>query len=216
MGRPLRDLLGHRFGRLVVISRAQSIPGRTGARWVVRCDCENEKIIDSANLVSGGSQSCGCIHKEGLVKRNSSHGKSRSRIHIIWKNMIQRCTNQKNNNYRRYGGRGIHVCERWHDFVNFYADMGDAPPGLTLDRIDNNKGYSKENCRWATRKIQANNRSAERSTWSTARLIKFNGRTKTLTQWARDVGLNPSTLSVRLCRGWCLRRALTTPAAKSK
>ncbi len=109
--------------------------------------------------------------------------------------------------YKYYGERGISYDPRWEKFENFYADMGDRPAGMTIDRIDNNKGYSKENCRWATLKEQANNTSRNHK-------IKFQGKTQTLTQWAEEVGINRRTIGARLKLGWSVERTLTSPVRR--
>lgn len=117
--------------------------------------------------------------------------------------MISRCHNPKATGYENWGGRGIHVCERWReDFYNFLEDMGSRPVGMTLDRIDNNAGYYKENCRWVTQKEQCNNTS--KNIW-----LEHNGTKKTITQWAESMGMKVNTLQYRLYRGWSIERALT-------
>lgn len=122
------------------------------------------------------------------------HGMSKTRIYSVWCSMINRCTNPKASRYARYGGRGIKVCKRWQKFVNFYADMGDGQKGLTLERIDNDKGYSKGNCCWATRKQQQENTSH-------AVLLSFQNETHTRSEWERRLGLGDGTISRRLKHG---------------
>lgn len=121
--------------------------------------------------------------------------------------MLSRCLNPNAPHYADYGGRGITVCERWREFSNFYADMGAKPPGLTLERIDNDKGYSPENCRWATREEQARNRRSNR-------LITYEGVTATLAETARRVGMGVTTLRGRLDAGWSVEEAITKPSRK--
>jgi hypothetical protein len=116
--------------------------------------------------------------------------------------MIQRCTNQKNKDFARYGGRGIKVCERWMVFANFYSDMGPCISGLTLDRKDNNGNYEPNNCRWATRKEQSHNSSVPV-------FLTHNGKTQMISAWAKELGLKPDTLYMRIHRGWPIDRALT-------
>jgi hypothetical protein len=111
---------------------------------------------------------------------NTTHGKSKAPIYPLWQGMLDRCNNPSNSRYARYGGRGIAVCDEWLDFAKFYADMGDCPPGKSLDRKDNNHGYSKDNCRWATAKEQASNTSRTRR-------ITINGRTDTMANWKREL-----------------------------
>jgi hypothetical protein len=119
----------------------------------------------------------------------------------IWRDMIRRCEDKKNHAYNRYHGKGIFVCDRWHVFENFLEDMGERPFGLSLDRIDNNKGYYKENCRWADAKTQQNNRSNNR-------IIEYLGEIKTLSQWAEEYNIDVRKLHKRLKCGWDIERAL--------
>jgi hypothetical protein len=115
--------------------------------------------------------------------------------------MVQRCTSPNNQNYAQYGGRGVTVCDQWLTFANFLADMGDRPEGKTLDRIDNSKGYEPGNCRWATRKEQQRNRRSNR-------LLTHAGQTKTMAQWAEDLGVPYTRLQGRLKMGWSVDRVL--------
>ena len=139
-----------------------------------------------------------------------------SRIYSIWNNMIRRCTDPNSASYRDYGAHGITVCDRWlKSFDNFYADMGEPPDsGYTLDRINNNAGYSPENCRWASYKQQARNRSANH-------FVTWNGQTKTVAEWGEDpsliaLGISASHLRHRLNKGWTVKSAMTTPPALGK
>ena len=127
--------------------------------------------------------------------------------HAIWSSMRQRCDNPNNQAYHRYGGRGITVCERWQTFSNFVEDMGPRPPGLQLDRIDNDKGYSPDNCRWATPMENSHNTA-------TNRRLTLDGVTKTLAEWGRDTGLSQPVITHRLKAGWQLDKALTAPRFK--
>lgn len=121
--------------------------------------------------------------------------------YTAWDSMLQRCTNENQKHYNNYGGRGIGVCDRWLLFKNFIEDMGLRPFGLSLDRIDNSKGYYKENCRWADKKTQQRN-------MRTNHLITFQGQTKTLAEWAEIKKMGYSTLQTRLWRGWTIERAM--------
>lgn len=126
-----------------------------------------------------------------------------------WKSMMARCYNESHKHYSYYGGKGVSVCDDWHDFESFYSAMGDRLKGMSLDRIDNSKGYSKENCRWATAKQQANNRSNNT-------FIELDGVTKTLSEWASHLGCSPAVIGQRLRAGWTTEDALTKPVCKNK
>lgn len=152
-----KDLVGQRFGRLVVLEpkRLQKT-GRTA--WICICDCGNTRVVTTGHLNNGNTKSCGCFH----IDRSTKHGHSHKSTHNIWKTMTQRCFNENSYSYRNYGARGIKVCDRWlgdDGFVNFLNDMGERPSGKTLDRYPGNDGdYEPSNCRWATAVEQAANR----------------------------------------------------------
>ncbi len=191
------ELIGHRFGLLVVLSRASNdIHGN--ARWVVGCGCSRaaEKIVLSRNLVKGRTTSCGCMltrltHGQS-GSRACGRGRGASGAYVSWQQMIQRCTNLNNQGYLDYGGRGICVCARWFKFDNFYADMGDRPPGLSLERENVDGNYEPDNCRWGTALEQARNTRASVVTFEVVQEIigRFeHGETRA--SIGRRFGINP-------------------------
>lgn len=168
------DLTNQRFGRLLVISRAENTNGGK-ARWLCKCDCGNTATVSSDSLRSGHTSSCDCLRRERSAKalskisanqigsKNPSykHGETGSKLYYVWAEMIQRCTNLKHRRFSDWGGRGITVCQEWQkDYVAFrdWAMSNGYTEGLSIDRIDNNKGYSPDNCRWATVKEQNQNK----------------------------------------------------------
>lgn len=157
--RTAEDLTGLRFGKLIVIRRApnQVFPSGQIAKWVCICDCGNECIVGRPGLKNGRTTSCGC--SKGTLRHGHTKSGTQSPTYNSWHAMLSRCYHPSNVSYADYGGRGISVCERWHLFDNFLADMGERPEGKTLDRYPNNDGnYEPGNCRWATRKEQNANR----------------------------------------------------------
>jgi hypothetical protein len=158
----LIDLSGETVGRWTVIRRNPENYRGTFARWDCKCSCGTERTVLANHLLMKRSLSCGCLHSEQLSQRQITHGQSRrsgdTGSYRVWKHMLQRCENPKCKDFPYYGGRGIGVCERWHDFVLFFADMGEKPDGLSIDRIENNIGYQPGNCRWATMREQNANK----------------------------------------------------------
>jgi len=199
------DRIGQVFGRLTVVS----VVGKNKYNQTVlgcKCACGSMSEHALGNLRGGHATSCGCLKKELLSRMSSTHNKTSSNEYCCWATVVQRCTNPNHAAYHYYGGRGIAVCDEWLSFENFYRDMGDKPSSYhTLDRIDNDGPYCKENCRWATKKEQANNRR------SNVRITLY-GKTQTLAQWSREFGLSHRTIGCRLKRGWSVEDALTKPS----
>lgn len=206
------NIIGDRFGRLVVLSPTKN-RNRGSVVWKCLCDCGNEVRVSSNNLITGSTQSCGCIRiellKSGIIRR--THGMRHNSIYYIWCSMKERCLNPKNAGYHRYGGRGIKISSNWIKFEKFFKDMGETyKKGLQIDRINNNKNYCKENCRWVTSRQNNNNRRDNIK-------LKYNNEEKTLSDWARKLGLKRGTVYHRIrISGWDIKKALTTKLLKNQ
>lgn len=202
------DLTGKKLGRLTALKKAR----KKGLwYWECHCECGKTKLILAGALTrkSKPTRSCGCIVGGQAGPRNSRYkhghaaGGKRSRTLNVWSGMIDRCRRSTNKNYANYGGRGIRVDERWLNFENFLNDMGAAPDGMSLDRIDNSGNYGPDNCRWTTQKEQTRNCRANR-------LVEFKGEVKPLSQWCEEMNLNYSTVHSRIhYLGWPIEDALT-------
>lgn len=192
-----KDLTGQKFGRLTAEEQfGRSESGRV--LWKCKCDCGNEKIVESTRLLTGVTKSCGCYRIEELIKRARKYDKKDKRLYTIWKEIRTRCNSEKDRSYKNYGGRGISMCDEWLEnykifekwsFENGYTEK------LTIDRIDNDGNYYPENCRWATVEEQSNNRRSNRH-------ITYNGERHTVAEWARLVGKEYGTVLARLNKGW--------------
>ena len=199
-----KNLSGCVFGGWKVIEYAG--PGQVGATWKCVCESGTERIVNANSLIAGTSTSCGCVGTKKFIASNLRHGhNSRERwqspTYKSWRNMLRRCNDTKHGSYSNYGGRGIKVCEEWNTFEQFLADMGDRPEDKTLDRIDGDKGYSKENCRWMNMTEQANNRANNHR-------LTYQGETHTIAEWAVKLGIKDGTIRARLFRGFSTEDAL--------
>lgn len=187
----VKDLTGKKFVRWTVVSTAESKSGR--ARWNCECSCGTVRIVWGNHLIRGSSMGCGCHRPNGARHVGWKHGKSNTHIHDLWMRMIARCQCKSGPDYETYVKRGIKVCDRWRDsFLNFIEDMGQRPsPKHSIDRIDNNKGYSPENCHWVTQKQQMRNMRRNR-------IVTFNGEKMTMAEAAERSGMDYGALKWRL------------------
>lgn len=198
----IRDLRGQTFGRLTVVAFAGSRRGT--AEWACVCSCGTSVSASAGNLRGGRTKSCGCFRRE----RSTVHGLCRHPAYPTWRGMVDRCHNPGHTFYAYYGGRGIEVHPEWREspiaFIAYVEQLpGFGKPSMSLDRVDNERGYEPGNLRWATTREQSRNRRSNRR-------IKFRGRAHCLAEWAELLGLNPNTLGERLYRnGWSVERALT-------
>jgi hypothetical protein len=156
-------MLGKRFTRLLVVASAGVKDEKR--QWLCLCDCGTETTVITKRLNSGHTRSCGCLKRElhaAKCRSRATHGMTKSRTYKSWQAMKERCLNPRATRYPQYGAKGVSVCQRWLTFENFLADLGERPAGMTLDRINNARGYEPENCRWATYATQTANRSRTR------------------------------------------------------
>lgn len=209
---------GDKFGRLSFLQDTSKEKTRK-ALWL--CECGNKKEIIIQNVKRGKTKSCGCLNSEVVIRKNYKHGFSKKgsvdKFYRAWLHLKERCFREGDSNFHNYGGRGITVCRRWVNFENFKKDMYSSylkhvkkygRKNTTIERVDVNGDYEPGNCKWATPEEQANNRRNNH-------LITFKGETKTLSQFAKEHGLKPGRLRVRLVRDkFSVKKALTTPLKK--
>ena len=200
------DLIGRRFGRLSVI---RNVRWGNKARWECLCDCGAKTLVYGTSLAEGKTTSCGCAQRDAVTTHGHYRGNIKSPTMMSWQSMLSRCANPLHSNFRYYGGRGITVCERWHDFAAFLEDMGERPDGYVLDRIDNDLGYEPSNCRWITAGESVNHKR-------NSVVLEHNGERLTIAQWARKAGVTWSTVKSRIERGWSVGNAVSLPAQRSR
>lgn len=194
------DLTGNKYGMLTVLGES----GRNKNKmkiWRCKCECGNETLVTTNNLKRGHTQSCGCLFNKTMIK----HGMCNTRLYRIWHNIKQRCNNPNRSCYKNYGGRGIKVCDEWlEDFLNFYnwSINNGYSEELELDRINNDKGYSPDNCRWVTH--SENNRNKRNNHYLT-----YQGKTLTLMEWQEITGIPYQEIRRRLINGKTIQEALT-------
>lgn len=202
------DLTGMRFGRLVALEEDPVRSSNGHIRWKCVCDCGNYKTVDSSHLKRGLIRSCGCLLIETTQQRNRetkrTHGQRNTRLYSIWHSLKQRVLNPNHTAFEHYGGRGISICEEWMQFEPFFqwSMENGYREDLTIERIDNDGDYSPGNCKWATSKEQANNRSNNT-------LITYDGKTMTISEWADYLEIPYDRLLKRITSGMPLDRALS-------
>ena len=190
------DLTGAKIGRLTVLHEVfgHECAGKH-RKWAVVCECGNQREMFQQRLKAGTTLSCGCLQRDKHIERLTTHGMSRTPVHVAWQAMLARCSNKSNPMWHHYGGRGISVCAQWKSFENFLADMGDLPfKGAELDRIDNDGNYEPGNCRWATRQEQMRNTRQNV-------FVEVDGVSKTVAEWSVLSGIPDRTLHHRAHRG---------------
>ena len=207
----LIDETGNRYGRLTVLGR-DNTKSKHDAHWICKCDCGNIFTTKGTRLRNGRCKSCGCLQKELLSKRQTTHNQTNTRLYRIWNNLKDRCFNKNCKDFCNYGERGISVCENWiHSFESFrdWAINNGYNDILQIDRIDNDKGYNPENCRWTTIKQQARNRRTNRT-------YEYNGKQLCLIELAEICGLSKDALRYRLNAGYSLKDAMFTKLNQNK
>lgn len=198
----VKDLTGQRFGRLIVLARAEN-DRHNKSQWLCQCDCGNQKTVNGQSLTRGLTMSCGCLNREissrkGAQNTQYAHGGHATRLYHVWHGMKSRCLNKSGKDYPRYGGRGITICDEWRgSFVAFrdWALANGYRDDLSIDRKDNDGPYAPWNCQWTTTVQQANNRRCTVE-------ISVNGETLPLADWARKLGVSLGTLYCRYRKGW--------------
>lgn len=208
------DVTGQRFGRLIVLGKADPNLKKSKNKsplYECKCDCGKRVFAYGNYLRAGRTKSCGCLQRD-FAKQQGTHYQSKTPLYSCWRHIKQRCTKTNCDSYKNYGGRGITMCDEWlNSFENFrdWALANGYSEKLTIDRIDNNGNYEPSNCRWTTRKEQQNNRRA-------VRLIEYNGRTMTASQWSEYFGMPYTSFLWRINHGWTMERIDATPTRRGR
>ncbi len=202
------DYTGVRFGRLVALEPTGKDRHRN-ILWRCVCDCGKETTVSAAGLKK--TKSCGCLWKDSVIAKSTTHGMSNTKLYDVWAAIKQRCCNPNNARYVDYGGRGINLCSEWLEYEPFarWALYNGYSDGLDIDRIDNERGYSPDNCRFVSKK--QNNRNKRNN-----RFLDYNGDVKSLSEWSEIMGIDPKTVWKRLARGWTTKKALETPVLRRR
>ena len=187
---------GDKYNYLTAIKFSHKI--KTSQCWFFKCDCGNEKVFFVNSVKQGNSKSCGCLK----IEKATIHGMEGTKTYKSWNAMKTRCLNKNDKGYKNYGGRGITICPEWMKFENFYKDMGERPKDRSIDRIDNDGNYNKENCHWATRTEQQNNKRNNR-------FLTYQGKTQNIKQWSEELNIKAKTIGTRIHRGWNDKKILT-------
>lgn len=193
------DLTGQTFNKLTVLNYAYSHHGKY---YNCLCHCGTKTIVLGSKLTNQKTKSCGCYSREQIIKRSTKHGMRHTREYNIWCHMKARCYRKTNTRYKYYGARGIKICDQWvNSFKQFYLDMGDAPDKYTIERINNNGNYEPSNCKWATQYDQVQNSR-------NCVYITYMKQTKTLTNWAKTIGITKNAMMQRHYRKWPIEKML--------
>ncbi len=211
--KPIYGKPGDRHGHLIIVKEVERHRQSSGVirrRFLCRCDCGRQSVVQLPNLRTGHTTSCGCVQK-AAGRGNAKHRLTGTRIYRIWTGMIQRCCNPRVKRYDCYGGRGITVCQRWRDsFEAFLEDMGEPPTEKhSIDRVDNDGNYEKSNCRWATNKVQSRNSRHNV-------MLTINRETMCVSAWADRMQIKPKMIYDRLATGWQAPDAVMVPKGKRR
>lgn len=213
--RKTSNLNGMKYGRLTVLYDTEKINEKTGSKYCMcRCSCGRTIEVMKTSLKSGNTKSCGCLNKERLKKQkiHYKHGGTHTKLYNLWWKIKQRCYCEYDNSYKNYGGRGITMCDEWlNDYIAFkeWAIKNGYKEGLSIDRIDNDGNYEPSNCRWATKKEQANNRRTNIK-------LAYNNETHNLKEWAELLNINDGTLRSRYVKGYKIEDVLSKTYLNNK